>query len=111
MNKLEELLSICDKNERLSELIAYARSLAIDVKRVRDTQGEYNEERLIILIFDAEHKIIRVDKKHFYILSGLGVILIGLVILTFLCIKIVGYFSDPNHSIKPHRPDAKSSLK
>lgn len=56
MNKLEELLFIPDAEERHKALVTYAKSLNADPLKARDHHGEYSEEKLAILIFDAYHK-------------------------------------------------------
>ena len=54
MDKLDALLSIVERKERQQSLLGYAQSLQIDGTQVRDTAGNINEEKLVILIFDAQ---------------------------------------------------------
>lgn len=54
MNKLDALLSIVERKERQQALLEYAKAFKIDSTQVRDTVGNINEEKLAVLIFDAQ---------------------------------------------------------
>ncbi len=72
MNKIEELLSIIDKRERHTALVAFAKKLGVDCAeaRDRDKSGEFIEEKLVLLIYDALQQSTVVKKKEVKVLAG-----------------------------------------
>lgn len=83
MDKLDALLSTVDRKERQQALLGYAKSLKIDSAQVRDTVGNINEEKLVILIFDAQ-KVRSKGKNSNNLFTGAAVavtaVLIGAII-------------------------------
>lgn len=79
MNKLDELLSIVDRHQRQVALIKYAESLGVDYAQAKDSSGEYNEEKLAILVFDATRRTQRARRVNlrFYTVN----VLAGIVVL------------------------------
>ncbi len=47
-------MKIADQQERQRELVAYARSLNISTGKFKNEQGQINEEKLAILLYDHE---------------------------------------------------------
>jgi len=84
MHRLEEILSSPDRIRRLDELIRLARSLKVDPGEAQ-ARGEYNEEKLVLLVYDVlrrRHKRRTVNLN--FLWGGLGVsisvfLLIGLL--------------------------------
>ncbi len=54
MIRLDELLAVADKHGRQKAIADYARTLNVNVNKARKANGEFAEEELAILIFDAE---------------------------------------------------------
>ncbi|MDP2654303.1 MAG: hypothetical protein Q8Q08_09755 [Candidatus Omnitrophota bacterium] len=54
MNKLGQILDIPNRTERKDQLASYARALGIALPLARESDGELNEEKLAILIYDAQ---------------------------------------------------------
>ena len=80
-NKLEELLSIADLKERQSALLNYARFLGIEASQAQDFNGEFEEETLVMAIYDSlksQKKKSALDK---YILLGGACFLISILLL------------------------------
>ena len=85
MSKLDELLSISDKEQRLSAMAQYARSLGVNIFEAEDRSGKLIEEKLTLLIYDAQqiHKKARVQNRYFASI-GLAFLAIMLVIVSFM---------------------------
>lgn len=85
MNRLEELLGILDRQERLQALAKYARSLGIDIEATRNKAKQYNEERLVVLIFDAlKNKRSTKKQNTHFIAASLALLIAGGVLLSRL---------------------------
>ena len=54
MSKLSQLIEIPQKEERQKVLLEYAKQLRINVAKVKNQEGQINEEELVVLIYDAE---------------------------------------------------------
>lgn len=82
MDKIEEFLSIIDRNQRLVAMIKYAESLGVNCSEAKNPMGEYNEEKLAILIYDAQlkQKKDRQFNKRFYII----ILLIGFSVFSMI---------------------------
>lgn len=56
-NPLEKFLAIIDKKDRLNQLTKYAKSLKVNCAETQTSNiDEINEEKLVILIYDAQNK-------------------------------------------------------
>ncbi len=84
MDKLEELLSICDREQRVQALMRYARSLGIDITQARNSRGTYSEERLALLIFDACHNL--KTERHSNVRFLSSVVLVGSMLLALMLV-------------------------
>lgn len=72
MNKLDELLAIFDKSQRQSALLKYAASLGVSAGEVQKKDGQCNEERLVLLIYDAQlqRKQNKTSNYRFYVIGS-----------------------------------------
>ncbi len=52
MDQLTEIFSISQPNERAQKLLALARSLRVNVAKAKNAQGEPDENKLAVLIFE-----------------------------------------------------------
>jgi len=86
MTPLEEILSIPDNEERKQKLITYATSLRINAGLLRGANGEIDEAKLSVLIYDAEKR-----KKNLNF-QNIGFIFMGMVILGVM-IVLIGFLS------------------
>lgn len=91
MSKLDELLSIPNKEQRLSALTEHARSLGINVFEAEDRSGRLIEEKLALLIYDAQksRKIARGQDKYF-VWVGLLTLTVMMAIVSFMP-RIINY--------------------
>jgi len=92
MRKLDRLLSTIDKPTRTKELIAYAKSVGIDPTQARDQDNEYNEEKLSILIYDAELKNLKKANRGFKQMAIFVAFAALLLLLTTKLPKMVSHF-------------------
>lgn len=54
MSKLETIFKIEDHQARQSSLVAYAKSLRVNVLKAKKADGSYSENELAVLIFNVE---------------------------------------------------------
>jgi len=104
MNQLDQLLNIPDPQRRIESLIKYARSLGIDPIQAQNSRGQYNEEKLAILIFDTTHNI-RLDKrKNWHFASGAFVFAVTCITLTLMLPRLAQIATDDSMSVKSSPP-------
>jgi hypothetical protein len=82
LQKLEGILSIADKAARQRALEQYARNLRVDVGRARRLAGDFDEDVLTVLIYDA---LKNVQQRH----SAATGLLIGAVFLTLMGVAVI----------------------
>ena len=82
MNKLDVILNIIDKRKRQKALVNQVVSLGANPEEAKTRTGEYNEEKLVLLIYDAQkvRKSWRVLTLNF---TGIWIV-IGIVFFGFL---------------------------
>lgn len=82
MNQLDNLLIITDPRERELALLDYARVSGVDPLQAKNSLGRYNEEQLVLLIYDALQSKKEKRKKNFiFLCSGLLVGLGGITLI------------------------------
>jgi hypothetical protein len=69
-SKLEFLFKIADKAKRQNAFVAYARQLEVDISLARKPDGEYDEDKLAVCIYDVEQKGRRMRLKNVGLLVG-----------------------------------------
>jgi len=104
MDSLDHLLNIPEPSQRISALIAHARSLGIDPIQAQDARGQYSEEKLVIMIFDATHNIRQDEKNNFHFASSAFVVAVIVMALMILMPRFGRMIADPNTSINPDPP-------
>jgi ABC-type Na+ efflux pump permease subunit len=52
MGQLEEIFAIPDPQKRMEQLLALARSLRINVAKIKNDKGEPDENKLAVLLFE-----------------------------------------------------------
>ena len=86
MSKLDELFAIPDKSERQKEIMEYARSLRINTAKCKNEFGEISEEKLAVLLYDAQRVKDTNKIQHTALIIG-GLILFGFVMFLILIIS------------------------
>jgi hypothetical protein len=104
-DKLDELLSIVDRQQRKVALIKYAESLGINYAKMQNKSGGYNEEKLAILIFDAQRrrKKLRLVNYRFYIVNLL-IATLTFTLIVFLPKLFRHVFQEENEDLRPSKP-------
>lgn len=82
MTSIEDILTIADRLERQSALAGLARSLGLDQFSAKLDGDRYNEEKLVLMIFDALQERTRGRRKDVQSIR-MGV-LIGIFVLLFI---------------------------
>jgi len=86
MSQLDQIFKISDDRQRLDALIDYARSLKLNYINARQPSGEYSENELAVMIYDAENLRRRVKTEHWGILFGAGIVLVVLAAFIYLLV-------------------------
>jgi hypothetical protein len=86
MNRLEEILKIADCKKRQEQLVNYARALNVNPTRARKPNGEWDEDVLTLLIYDAG----QVKKTQKFQKVGL---IVGAVFLTLMGVALISFLA------------------
>lgn len=112
MNRLDELLTIIDSEERETALADFARSLGVDPHTARSQYGHFCEERLVLLIYDALKKRQQTRSRNaFLVISGVTASLFGLYLLTLIPKDFFSFFSKTSDSGLPQNEVMKAYTK
>jgi len=83
MTKLEKLFDIEDAAGRQKAIIEYARSLKIKILSAKKDNGEYSENILAVLIYDAEKGRKELWLKNIFLVVGAIIVLVVMTIVIF----------------------------
>jgi len=106
MTQLDDILAIPDQTERIIALIDYAKSLHIDVFQAKNNRGGYSEERLVLLIFDAENNIKHENIRTNHFLTATIITSTIIFVLLFLLPKLVSSIYNAENRV--NRPPPKT---
>jgi len=82
-SKLGEIFKVEDPAKRTEQLVAYAKRLKVNVLKTKKENGDYSEDQLAVLIYDAE------ERQRQNQLSNIGLIMGALFIFFVLLVGIL----------------------
>ena len=94
MKELDALLAIADLNKRQSALVQYAKALGLNPRLAAGENGELNEEKLIIMIYDALQEQ-RTERKKDVNFVGIGIFyLVVMIAIMAVLPRIIKMFGE-----------------
>ncbi len=100
MNKLDELLSIPNEEQRRAALIQYAKFLDVNPYEAVNHDGKLVEEKLVVMIHDGQLSQKKGQKSDRYLMYIAGTVFVVMFVIIIMTPRMMKYFyydgEDPN---------------